>query len=98
MMSNTTSAASECRTCKGKGMSMGCPICGKLLVKSGRTKKKLNADFEIAREEKRQATRDEIAALWEQATLAQWNKDRRKYIEIMTTIRRKENLFLIKED
>lgn len=75
-------------------------MCGKIGTKSKPTKQKIrtNADWEAQREARREANRQEIQDLWAQATLAKWNKDRRKYIELMKTIKRKENLHLIKDD
>lgn len=84
-------------------MSFGCPACGLVGKKPAskpkpKEKPKTQSDWEAQRDAKREKARQEIAELWQQATLAFWNKDRRRYIELMKIIKRKENLHLIKED
>ena len=80
-----------------------CPVCykvGQAPTKRKPVKKKFSnltgkekaEAFKQEEKRKEQAKRDEINALWATLTPELWQKDRRKYMETMKKIKRKESI------
>jgi len=78
-----------CRTCNDEGRPRGCPRCFKVKKKRRRY---FPPKSKLTEEQKHQLKVQEIRRLWREANMEEWRGNRRKYMELIKVIKRKENL------
>ena len=79
-----------CPTCNGEGRPQMCPRCYKVGQVKKKLRKRKRQDWFERQEELLAKNREEVEALWKEATMELWVKNRGEYMRLINKIKRKE--------